>query len=316
MRLFIRNISLAFATVLILGPALARADGGYDAGMRFGPPTNWPLPAVVVVDIQIWNGEGMGWGTIPVPPIIIPPGIPASVKRDLIKAALQSVTDPRIGAVTDDGWNGLQVHLDTLRPIRVRFNPGATGENPDYVLSTACAQGTVSYAGFLDPLDYQNQPAIFTAGIVTDVGELLAQISSQELHFQTEGPIICQALFQRLAPHAPQYGAQINYAGDRLEVYFDPAYTIQPSGVIFGTTSKGQGAGGGVDTRSHLVPGDLNCDSIVDFDDINPFVMAVSDPGAYQQAYPDCDYLNGDCNGDGQVDFDDINPFVVLLSGQ
>jgi hypothetical protein len=63
------------------------------------------------------------------------------------------------------------------------------------------------------------------------------------------------------------------------------------------------------------VLGDLNCDGIVGFDDINPFVLAISDPAAYVATYPDCDILNGDCNGDGFVDFDDINAFVVLLSG-
>ncbi|MEW6253069.1 MAG: FG-GAP-like repeat-containing protein [Planctomycetota bacterium] len=63
------------------------------------------------------------------------------------------------------------------------------------------------------------------------------------------------------------------------------------------------------------LPGDLNCDGRVDFDDINPFVLALSDPQAYQAAYPGCNILNGDCNGDGQVNFDDINPFVALLTG-
>jgi hypothetical protein len=62
-------------------------------------------------------------------------------------------------------------------------------------------------------------------------------------------------------------------------------------------------------------PGDLNCDGVVDFDDINPFVLALSDPTGYYAAYPLCNWLNGDCNGDGLVDFDDINPFVALLSG-
>ncbi len=62
-----------------------------------------------------------------------------------------------------------------------------------------------------------------------------------------------------------------------------------------------------------LDPGDLNCDGVVDFDDINPFVLALSDPQAYQAAYPDCRLLNGDCNEDGVVDFDDINAFVALF---
>jgi hypothetical protein len=61
-------------------------------------------------------------------------------------------------------------------------------------------------------------------------------------------------------------------------------------------------------------PGDLNCDGVIDFDDINPFVLALSDPVAYQAAYPNCNLLNGDCDFDGDVDFDDINAFVALLS--
>jgi hypothetical protein len=62
--------------------------------------------------------------------------------------------------------------------------------------------------------------------------------------------------------------------------------------------------------------GDLNCDGVVDFDDINPFVLALSDPAAYAAAYPTCNILTGDCDQNGQVDFDDINPFVALLGGQ
>jgi len=63
------------------------------------------------------------------------------------------------------------------------------------------------------------------------------------------------------------------------------------------------------------VHGDLNCDGAVNFDDINPFVLLLSDPGLWQTTYPTCNPLNGDCNGDGLVNFDDINPFVALLSG-
>ncbi|MEW6249549.1 MAG: hypothetical protein AB1716_02800 [Planctomycetota bacterium] len=62
------------------------------------------------------------------------------------------------------------------------------------------------------------------------------------------------------------------------------------------------------------VRGDLNCDGVVNFDDINPFVLALSDPAGYQAAYPTCNILTGDCNGDGLVNFDDINPFVALLT--
>ncbi|MEW6249134.1 MAG: M14 family zinc carboxypeptidase [Planctomycetota bacterium] len=60
--------------------------------------------------------------------------------------------------------------------------------------------------------------------------------------------------------------------------------------------------------------GDLNCDGHINFDDINPFVLALSDPAGYAVAYPNCNIMNGDINGDGRVDFDDINPFVALLA--
>ncbi|MEW6252738.1 MAG: hypothetical protein AB1716_19045 [Planctomycetota bacterium] len=61
--------------------------------------------------------------------------------------------------------------------------------------------------------------------------------------------------------------------------------------------------------------GDLNCDDVVNFDDINPFVLALTDPAAYAIAYPNCPFENRDINGDGLFNFDDINPFVALLGG-
>ncbi len=61
--------------------------------------------------------------------------------------------------------------------------------------------------------------------------------------------------------------------------------------------------------------GDLNCDGLVDFDDINSFVEALSDPAAWQAAHPSCPLENADTNGDSVVDFDDVNAFVALLTG-
>jgi hypothetical protein len=62
-------------------------------------------------------------------------------------------------------------------------------------------------------------------------------------------------------------------------------------------------------------PGDLNCDGVVDFGDINPFVLYLSQYGVWQNTYPDCDPRVGDINGDGTYpSFGDINPFVALLT--
>jgi hypothetical protein len=60
--------------------------------------------------------------------------------------------------------------------------------------------------------------------------------------------------------------------------------------------------------------GDVNCDGTTDFRDINPFVLALSDPGGYGEQFPQCSILLADINGDGAVDFGDINPFVELLT--
>jgi hypothetical protein len=64
-----------------------------------------------------------------------------------------------------------------------------------------------------------------------------------------------------------------------------------------------------------IVPGDMNCDGLVNNFDIDPFVLAISDPAAYAAQYPDCNILNGDINGDGVVNNFDIDPFVNLISG-
>ena len=61
--------------------------------------------------------------------------------------------------------------------------------------------------------------------------------------------------------------------------------------------------------------GDVNCDGNVDFFDIDPFVLAVTDPAGYAAAYPDCNIMLADCNGDGFVNFFDIDCFVALITG-
>ena len=72
----------------------------------------------------------------------------------------------------------------------------------------------------------------------------------------------------------------------------------------------------GIPDECEIVTGDINCDGSVDFGDINPFVLLITDPQAWQTAYPGCLLANGDCNVDGVIGFADINPFIALLTGQ
>jgi len=61
-------------------------------------------------------------------------------------------------------------------------------------------------------------------------------------------------------------------------------------------------------------PGDMNCDGVVNNFDIDPFVLALTDPNGYKAKFPNCNIMNGDVNGDGKVDNFDIDPFVKLLT--
>ena len=78
-----------------------------------------------------------------------------------------------------------------------------------------------------------------------------------------------------------------------------------------GGTFKGLGTT--CDPNPCICRGDLNCDGVVDFGDINPFVLILSNFTAWQQTYPGCPPQNGDIDGNGSVGFEDINPFVALI---
>ena len=69
------------------------------------------------------------------------------------------------------------------------------------------------------------------------------------------------------------------------------------------------------DDASLMIPGDLNCDGVVNPFDIDPFILALTDPAAYAAAFPACLYLNADANADGIVSPFDIDPFIALLTG-
>ncbi len=60
--------------------------------------------------------------------------------------------------------------------------------------------------------------------------------------------------------------------------------------------------------------GDMNCDGLINNGDIDPFVLALTEPGDYAATYPECDINLADVNGDSLVNNGDIDAFVALLS--
>ena len=71
-----------------------------------------------------------------------------------------------------------------------------------------------------------------------------------------------------------------------------------------------------VDMGAYEVPfGDMDCDGVVSFADINPFVAALGGRAGYEAQNPNCVWGYADTSGDGVVSFADINPFVRMLAG-
>ncbi len=60
--------------------------------------------------------------------------------------------------------------------------------------------------------------------------------------------------------------------------------------------------------------GDLNCDGEVNVFDIDPFVLALTEPEAYLAAYPECHIELADVNHDDVVNSFDIDAFVERLT--
>jgi len=71
--------------------------------------------------------------------------------------------------------------------------------------------------------------------------------------------------------------------------------------------------GGTVVDMDLFLAGDLNCDGLIDGDDIQPFVTALLDPDAYEAQYPECSLCAGDVDGDGDLDADDAAALTTLV---
>ena len=71
-------------------------------------------------------------------------------------------------------------------------------------------------------------------------------------------------------------------------------------------------------TDSTALLADANCDGLLNAFDIDPFVVALTQPGVWRATYGgECDLLCiADINGDGLLDAFDIDPFAAELSGR
>ncbi|MCG3125347.1 MAG: hypothetical protein CHACPFDD_00165 [Phycisphaerae bacterium] len=61
-----------------------------------------------------------------------------------------------------------------------------------------------------------------------------------------------------------------------------------------------------------LLLGDLNGDGLVNAADVDPFLLALTDPAGYATAFPKCRRQAADLSCDGSVDGLDVEPFIAL----
>jgi subtilisin family serine protease len=71
--------------------------------------------------------------------------------------------------------------------------------------------------------------------------------------------------------------------------------------------------GNGVPDECEPMLGDMDCNYVVDLNDVAPFVLALMSPADYQSQFPICDLQHADLNSDGLIDGRDIQSFVELL---
>ena len=127
-------------------------------------------------------------------------------------------------------------------------------------------------------------------------------------------------VFQAHIMHWPFPGPDCNINGvlDSEDIANGTSADCNLNGVpdecdIWNSTSPDENSNG-IPDECEILAGDANCDGVVDFGDINPFVLLMTSQWLWELTYPDCFLENGDCNYDGSVNFGDINPFIQILS--
>lgn len=207
------------------------------------------------------------------------------------------------------------------RYVAFRSRYDFTGENPTGtqeiyvadVLNATFAQVTVPASLLhLEPVVSPDGTFLIFESQRNPTGENPDQ-NREIFHYDIATDILTQLTVTTGGVSIPQLSdrAEINYAAIAADV---PAFSIRNEHPL---DPEQPNDGGNLELFLALGPitGDMDCDGDVDFDDINPFVLALSGEAGYEAAYPDCQWLNGDTDGDGDVDFDDINGFVGLIGG-
>lgn len=222
-----------------------------------------------------------------------------------------SFADHMTGAITIGGQMLGNIHATTLGDITVNGVGTHTGD----ITAGAAYGGTISIAGTYAG-DMSFTPSL--SGTVTFLGSLSGslkvdgQLSGQ---VRINGSLVNGAqtndvwITTSIAPGGAVvvdydgWQPNDNWASGAVVRVGDTAYTCDNwAAPVYEITE---------------CRGDMNNDGVVSFLDINPFVLALSDPTGYASQYPGLGgsmAWHGDIDCDGAFGLGDINPFVYLLS--
>ncbi len=213
-----------------------------------------------------------------------------------------------------DNVEQLDVDADALVVLKVeafaQFDPNVPTES----FALATQENFFAATGPAFDVTFSHQPCVVPGGQfpvqvnVTNVGDLTAHAVQVTLNGVD---IVSGSNPANLGSIAPEQSAVATWTAQASAVQGTYPLAADVSSNSYGEVFTG--AGGSTFQVAFCALGDMNCDGVVNFDDINPFVLALSDPLGYTTTYPNCNLLNGDCNFDQTVDFDDINCFVALF---
>jgi probable HAF family extracellular repeat protein len=213
--------------------------------------------------------------------------------------------------------DGVHIHafrLDSNGPVDL----GTLGGQNSSAQAINNAGQIVGYS-YLAGNGATTHPFLYTDGQLLDLGLLPDATNGYASAINSDGIVVGHVQFPGYSDNTRAFV----YADGGLHDLND--LLVPGSGWVLkaanGINDQGEIAGWGTlngATRGFVLRpssmGDMNCDGTVDFGDINPFVLALTDPAGYQAAFPDCNPLIGDMNGSGFVDFPDINLFVAKLT--
>lgn len=227
------------AVAAMLAAAIAAPSFAASVSFKFTKPEN---TSDATVRVSVYRGANR----VDSVTATITPGMTAEQKRDAIMDALRAKgytvtptgTPPQDPGITISG---------ITKGRSIFFNPGSTGEHKDGEVARNVAFSAVDFGGSFPSTDWHGDPATFTAGVITDLGEAVVQYRASDVPPGTllNGALIAERLFDELQFAASDLGALLVLEGTRIEAHFDATQTLSGGGVVFGTTSPGPGLSGG-----------------------------------------------------------------------